>query len=146
MSAARQPLPVVCALIRDGSGRLLVAQRPLYKHLGGKWEFPGGKVEPGEAPEAALVREIREELGCDISLQAMVALPHHVHDYGDRLIELIPLIVPLLPGDMAPVAYEHTALRWAEPTEILRMDLAPADQVVADSYARNNAAETAKQR
>lgn len=143
MSAVRQPLPVVCALIRDGSGRLLLAQRPGHKHLGGKWEFPGGKVEPSETPEAALVRELLEELGCDFSVGSLLALPRHVHDYGDRLIELIPFVISLLPGRDVPVAHEHTALRWAELPDILSLeDLAPADQAVAVSYARQLAAES----
>ena len=61
------PIPVVCALI-ERDGLVLVAQRPAHKHLPLKWEFPGGKVEPGESPEAAIVRELREELGCEFAL------------------------------------------------------------------------------
>ncbi len=67
------PIPVVCAVIFDADGRALLAQRPAHKHLGGKWEFPGGKIEPGEAPEVALIREIREELGCDIFIRRAAA-------------------------------------------------------------------------
>ena len=57
-------LRVVCALIEDEAGRLLLAQRPPGKHLAGLWEFPGGKIETGESPQEALIREIAEELGC----------------------------------------------------------------------------------
>jgi 8-oxo-dGTP diphosphatase len=63
---ASAPIPVVCAVIVDERGRALVAQRPAHKHLGLKWEFPGGKVELGETPESAMLREIEEELGCAI--------------------------------------------------------------------------------
>ena len=72
-------VPVVCAvIIRDG--RVLIAQRPAHKHLALKWEFPGGKVEPGESAEAAIVREIREELGCDFAIGR--ALPRFTHAYA----------------------------------------------------------------
>lgn len=120
------PLPVVCALIEDGAGRVLVAQRPAHKHLGLKWEFAGGKVEPGEAPEAALVREIREELGCTIVLRA--PLPRYTHDYGTVVIEMIPFRCALGPGSPAPQAHEHVALRWVTPAELPALDLAPADR------------------
>ena len=65
MSSA-PPIRVVCAVIQDAQGRVLLAQRPAHKHLGLKWEFAGGKVEAGESTASALMREIREELGCDI--------------------------------------------------------------------------------
>src|SRR5258706_7701980 len=84
----RPAIPVVCAVIEDGAGRVLVAQRPAHKHLGLKWEFAGGKVEPGEAPEAAVVREIKEELGCEIAI--IRPLARFTHDYGSVVIEMIP--------------------------------------------------------
>ena len=61
------PVPVVCAVI-ERAGLILLAQRPAHKLLALKWEFPGGKVEPGELPAAAILREIREELGCEVRL------------------------------------------------------------------------------
>jgi 8-oxo-dGTP diphosphatase len=119
------PIPVVAAVILDASGRVLLAQRPAHKHLGGKWEFPGGKVEAGEAPEVALVREAREELGCDIFLRR--ALPRFTHDYGAVVIEMIPFVCELAPRSPPPHAHEHTALAWAEVTDLKNYDLAPAD-------------------
>jgi 8-oxo-dGTP diphosphatase len=71
-------IDVVCGLIEDGNGRLLACRRPPEKHLGGLWEFPGGKVELGESPEAALVRELREELGIETEITG--ALHPHEHD------------------------------------------------------------------
>ncbi len=118
-------VPVVCAIIEDGAGRALVAQRPAHKHLALKWEFPGGKVEPGESPEAALVREIREELGCTVTLTR--ALPRFVHDYGTVRIEMIPFVCRLAPDSQPPVAHEHAALRWVTREEMQPLDLAPAD-------------------
>jgi 8-oxo-dGTP diphosphatase len=65
---SRTPIQVVAAVIEDGSSCVLVAQRPAHKHLALKWEFPGGKVDAGEAPEAALLRELREELGVETQI------------------------------------------------------------------------------
>ena len=128
--STREPLPVVCALIEDAAGRVLVAQRPAHKHLGGQWEFPGGKVEPGETPEVALVREIREELGCEITVGR--ALLRCRHDYGAAAgcIELIPFVARLAPGSPPPVPAEHAALRWLPPAGLAGLPLAPADRPV----------------
>jgi 8-oxo-dGTP diphosphatase len=122
-------------VIEDGQGRVLVAQRPPHKHLGGKWEFPGGKVEPGEQPERALVRELREELGCEVALGR--ALPRFTHDYGAVVIEMLPFVCQLTPGSPAPHAHEHVALRWASVAELQRgtLDLAPADVPVLAELA-----------
>jgi 8-oxo-dGTP diphosphatase len=126
------PIPVVCALIEDGRGRVLLAQRPAHKHLGLKWEFAGGKVEQNEPPESALVREIREELGCDIGI--VTALPRSTHDYGSVAVEMIPFVCALLPGSPAPHPHEHLAVRWISPAELDAVDLAPADWPVVTSY------------
>ena len=125
------PLPVVCAVVTDDTGRILLAQRPAHKHLGLNWEFPGGKVEPGESPEHALIREIREELGCAIILTR--ALPRFTHDYGAVGIEMIPFVCALASGSAAPHPHEHVALVWVEPAALRSYDLAPADwPVVAE--------------
>jgi 8-oxo-dGTP diphosphatase len=125
-------LPVVCALIEDAAGRLLVAQRPAHKHLGLKWEFPGGKVETGETPENALVREIGEELGCAIT--ALRALPRSSHDYGSVHIEMIPFVCRLAADSPPPQPREHAAVRWAEVAALDALDLAAADRPVVASY------------
>ena len=125
-------IPVVCAVI-ERDGRVLVAQRPAHKHLPLKWEFPGGKVEPGEAPEAAIVREIREELACDILITR--ALPRFTHAYA-VVIEMIPFLCHLAPGGCEPRALEHVALQWMLPVELNTLDLAAADQPVVASYRR----------
>lgn len=119
------PLPVVCAVLVDGTGRILLAQRPAHKHLGLKWEFPGGKVEAGESPEQALGREIREELGCEVLITG--ALTRFTHDYGAVVIEMIPFACALAPGSAAPHPHEHVAIDWAEPAALSSYDLAPAD-------------------
>lgn len=126
------PIPVVCAVIEDGSGRVLVAQRPAHKHLGLKWEFPGGKVEAAETPEDALHREIEEELACRLAIDG--PLPRFVHDYGTVAIEMIPFVCRLAAGSPAPHPHEHVALRWVSPPELDGLDLAPADLPVVASY------------
>lgn len=129
------PLPVVCAVIERADGRVLLAQRPANKHLPLKWEFAGGKVESTEVPAEALVREIREELGCELVL--VRALPRFAHRYGDVIIEMIPFVGRLAAGSPEPHAHEHVALAWVEPTDLLSYDLAAADlPVVADYLGR----------
>lgn len=123
--APPKPIPVVCAVIERPDGRVLLAQRPAHKHLGLKWEFPGGKVEPGESPEDALRREIKEELGCDLALGA--ALPPFTHDYGTVVITMIPFVCTLAAASPAPHPHEHVALAWVARDELETYDLAPAD-------------------
>ena len=119
-----EPIPVVCAvIIRDG--RVLLAQRPAGKHLALKWEFPGGKVEPGEEPAAALVREIAEELGCRIEVRER--LPAVTHRYERGEIELIPFLCLLAAGSAEPHPHEHLAVEWPLAGELRRYDLAAAD-------------------
>jgi 8-oxo-dGTP diphosphatase len=136
----RELLPVVCALIEDDAGRVLVARRAAHKHLGGQWEFPGGKIEPGELPADALVREIREELGCDVT--PVRALPRCRHDYGVGAVwvELIPFVARLVPGSPPPRPLEHAELKWILPAKMgaSEMVLAAADQFVAEIWIKIN--------
>src|SRR4051812_42793267 len=129
--ASVPPLPVVCALI-ERDGRVLLAQRPTDKHLPLKWEFAGGKVEPGEEAAAAIVREIREELGCEVIITR--ALPRFTYDYTRVVIEMIPFVCALAPNSPEPHAHEHVALAWIEPGQLDSYDLAPADRPVIASY------------
>ncbi len=127
------PVPVVCAVI-ERSGRVLLAQRPPHKLLPLKWEFAGGKVEPGEDPAAAIVREIREELGVEVRVTQ--ALPSFVHDYGRVVIEMIPFVCALADPAAEPHAHEHIALAWVRPEEFSAYDLAAADWPVIAAYER----------
>jgi 8-oxo-dGTP diphosphatase len=127
----RPSVPVVCAVIVDANGRVLVAQRPAHKHLGLKWEFPGGKVEPDESAESALLREIKEELGCDIVIDR--ALPSFTYDYGSVTIEMIPFLCALGSASPAPHPHEHCAIEWAPFDSLKTYDLAPADWPVLAS-------------
>ncbi|HLP24325.1 MAG TPA: (deoxy)nucleoside triphosphate pyrophosphohydrolase [Acidobacteriota bacterium] len=125
------PVPVVCAVI-ERDGLILLAQRPLNKLLPLKWEFAGGKVEPGEDPAAAIIREIREELGCAITITR--ALPPFTHDYGRVVIEMIPFVCALAPHSPAPHPHEHVAIAWAKLDELASYDLAAADYPVIEAY------------
>lgn len=125
-----RPIPVVCAVI-EREGRVLIAQRPPHKLMPLKWEFPGGKVELDEEPSAAILREIREELGCEVMITC--ALPSFVHDYRTVVITMIPFVCALAPGSTAPHPHEHVAIAWATPAELRGYDLAAADWPVVDA-------------
>lgn len=130
------PVPVVCAVI-ERDGLILLAQRPPNKLLPLKWEFAGGKVELGEAPAAAIVREIREELGCEVAITRV--LPPFTHDYGRVIIEMIPFVCTLAPHSPAPHPHEHVAIAWAKLDDLATYDLAAADFPVIDAYRATRA-------
>lgn len=115
----------------EQEGRVLIAQRPPTKLMPLKWEFPGGKVEPGEESSAAIIREIREELGCEITVTR--ALTPFVHDYRTVVITMIPFVCRLAPGSAAPHPHEHVAIAWATVAELRAYDLAAADWPVVDA-------------
>ncbi|MGV9455637.1 (deoxy)nucleoside triphosphate pyrophosphohydrolase [Streptomyces sp. NPDC003635] len=118
-----EPIVVVGAALLDG-GRLLAARRSAPPELAGRWELPGGKVEPGETPEAALVRELREELGVETEPRERVPGEWPLRD---------PYVLKvwtarLLPGSPAPKPLEdHDELRWLTPDELWDVDWLPQD-------------------
>jgi 8-oxo-dGTP diphosphatase len=115
---------VVAAVIREGE-RVLLSQRKAGTHLAGAWEFPGGKVEAGEDPRAALVRELREELG----VEAVVGAPLEVvfHRYPEKSVLLLFFACTLAPTSPAPAALEVAAIRWVATRELREEDFPPAD-------------------
>lgn len=123
--ASPAPIPVACAVIADRKGLVLIAQRPAEKHLGLQWEFPGGKIKPGETPAAALVREIQEELGCTITVGR--GLAPYVHRYDTVTIEMHPFLCRVAEGSPRPKAREHAAIAWSRPSGLWDYDLAAAD-------------------
>ncbi len=129
MSAAKPVVLVVAvALIENAPGqkaRVLLAQRPANKSMPGLWEFPGGKVEPGETPEDALVRELREELGIGVEASDLKALTFASHTY-----EKFHLLMPLYEcrrwqGTIALA--EHQGMAWASADDISGYEMPPAD-------------------
>ncbi|MCA1776721.1 MAG: 8-oxo-dGTP diphosphatase MutT [Loktanella sp.] len=109
----------------DPDGRVLLAQRPEGKAMAGLWEFPGGKVEPGETPEAALIRELQEELGIDTWASCLAPLTFASHSYDD-----FHLLMPLFAcrkWNGTPQGKEGQALQWAKANELRSYRMPPAD-------------------
>lgn len=117
-------LVVACALV-DADGRVLVGQRPEGKALAGLWEFPGGKMEPGERPEDTLIRELREELGITVKEACLAPLT-----FASFAYETFHLLMPLWicrrwEGTVQPL--EHSALKWVRAGKLRELDMPPAD-------------------
>ncbi|MCC6074646.1 Nudix family hydrolase [Pseudomonas sp. GCM10022188] len=119
-------LHVAAAVIRGADGRVLIARRPEHKHQGGLWEFPGGKVEAGEAVEAALARELHEELGIDIA--ASRPLIQVRHDYPDLAVLLDVHEVSAFTGK--PHGREGQPLAWVEPRELPHYEFPEANRAI----------------
>jgi 8-oxo-dGTP diphosphatase len=119
---------VVGAAIVDGE-RVLAAQRSEPPSLAGFWEFPGGKVDPGETDEAALIRECQEELAIDIMLGARVGRDWPIGEHGILRVWLAAVVV----GE--PTAIEHCALRWLTVDELHDVEWVPADLPIVDRLA-----------
>ncbi|MGE3244848.1 MAG: (deoxy)nucleoside triphosphate pyrophosphohydrolase [Beijerinckiaceae bacterium] len=116
---------VVAAALIDTDNRILIAQRPEGKQLAGFWEFPGGKVDGGERPEGTLIRELKEELGIDVSEECLAPLTFASHAYEDFHL-LMPLyICRKWQGFIEPL--EHQALKWVRARELRNYKLPPAD-------------------
>jgi 8-oxo-dGTP diphosphatase len=118
-------LVVACALI-DADGRILLAQRPQGKSLAGLWEFPGGKMEPGETPEETLVRELNEELGITTKVACLAPLTFASHTY-EKFHLLMPLYV-CRRFEGIPVGREGQAIIWVKPQALRDYPMPPADE------------------
>lgn len=133
----KKMLLVVAAALVNDNNEVLVAQRPEGKRLAGKWEFPGGKIEPGETPEEAMVRELHEELGIEVStsmLEPFWFLSHdYVADYGFHL--LMPVYL-CRTWKGAPQALEHAAITWKHPSRMHELDMIEADADLINKLAR----------
>lgn len=121
---AKTLLVAACGLI-DPDGRLLIAQRPPGKAMAGLWEFPGGKVEPDETPEQALIRELTEELGITVTEACLAPFTFASHQYADFHL-LMPLYL-CRRWHGIPAAHEHAALKWVRPRELSAWPMPPAD-------------------
>ena len=118
-------LLVSAVALVDPDGRVLLAQRPEGKAMAGLWEFPGGKVEPGETPEAALIRELREELGIDTEESCLAPLTFASHGYDDFHL-LMPLFV-CRKWQGTPSPQEGQTLEWARVNRLRDYPMPPAD-------------------
>ncbi|MBL8649259.1 MAG: (deoxy)nucleoside triphosphate pyrophosphohydrolase [Sphingopyxis sp.] len=110
----------------DRDGRVLVQQRPEGTAMAGLWEFPGGKLEPGETPEAALIRELHEELGIEVDHACLAPACFASEPLGDQ--HLLLLVYALRKWKGVPEARHTTALRWVRPVELYGLDMPPADR------------------
>jgi 8-oxo-dGTP diphosphatase len=120
---------VAAGVMRDGQGRVLINERPPGKHMSGYWEFPGGKIAPGESAACALARELSEELG--VRLERSRPLLQLRHDYADRTVELDVLIVEAYQG--VPRSLEGQALKWVRVQELSSEALLPADRPIVEA-------------
>jgi 8-oxo-dGTP diphosphatase len=121
------PLVLVAAVVLvDADGRVLLARRPEGKAMAGLWEFPGGKVDPGETPEAALIRELAEELGIDVAASCLAPFTFASHAYPEFHL-LMPLYV-CRKWTGIPCAREGQRLAWVRPARLAEYPMPPADK------------------
>jgi 8-oxo-dGTP diphosphatase len=122
----KSPFIVVAAALVDRDGRLLVQRRPEGLSMAGLWEFPGGKLEPGETPEQALIRELGEELAIDVDHACLAPACFASEALGDKHLLLLLYVCRKWRG--TPVAQHASALRWVRPVELHALDMPPADK------------------
>lgn len=132
MSGAPRAVLVVAAALVDGADRVLIAERPAGRHMAGRWEFPGGKVAPGESEEAALRRELREELGVEVlDARPMMRLTHR---YPDRDVELSMWMVGCYRGEPQPL--DGQRLKWVARARLGGEDILEADRPFVDALVQ----------
>jgi len=130
MSPNKLLFVVACALI-DADNRVLVAQRPQGKSMAGMWEFPGGKMEPGETPEEAIKRELLEELGITTFTSCLAPLNFASHAYQDFHL-LMPLYI-CRKWEGILQSRENQDLKWVRPNELYKLEMPPADKPLISS-------------
>lgn len=118
----KKEINVVGAVVTN-DGKILSAQRSQSMSLPGMWEFPGGKIEPGESPRAALVREMQEELLCTVEIGDQVASTRYEYDFG--FVTLTTFYATLIDGE--PQLTEHSEIRWIDAADLDAVEWAPAD-------------------
>jgi 8-oxo-dGTP diphosphatase len=125
----KNPTPlliVVAAALVDGDGRVLLQQRPAGRHMEHLWEFPGGKVEPGELPEAALIRELREELGVETETACLAPAAFASAPLAERHLLLLLYVCRKWRGHPQPL--DAAELRWVRPAAMYALPMPPADR------------------
>ncbi len=130
----RTVILVVAAALYGPDGRVLIAERPAGKHMAGRWEFPGGKVNSGESEADALARELREELGIEVAASASHPLMRLTHSYDDRDVELSMWIIERFSGE--PQGLDGQRLKWVQPKLLVDEDILDADRPFVEALAR----------
>src|SRR6202043_4280216 len=125
MGGGRPVVLVAAVALVDADGRVLLAERPAGKAMAGLWEFPGGKIDPGETPEAALIRELAEEIGIDVHASCLAPLPFASHSYADFHL-LMPLYV-CRRWDGTVMPQEGQKLAWVRPNRLKDYPMPAAD-------------------
>ena len=125
---------VVAGVIRNENGKILITQRNLKKAQGGLWEFPGGKIEPNETKENAIIREIKEELDIDIQVESY--LSEKMFNYPEKDINLIALECKKINGNIKLL--EHEDYRWVANSELKKFEFAPADIFIVEKLKSND--------
>ena len=125
-AAALPYLYVVAAALVDADGRILVQQRPEGTPMAGLWEFPGGKLEVGETPEAALIRELREELGIEVEQACLAPACFASEPLGSKHLLLLLYVCRKWKG--TPTAHHASAMQWVRPVELHGLEMPPADK------------------
>ncbi|WP_303722393.1 (deoxy)nucleoside triphosphate pyrophosphohydrolase [Malonomonas rubra] len=135
MSLKQLKLPVaVCAAVIEKNGRYLLTKRPADKKLGGFWEFPGGKIDPGESPHAALKRELREELSIEISVRSVLETVYHHYEWGNVLI-----LAYLCRWESGTIEHLEVADHaWVGPQDFGAYDILAADQPILEKIQQSN--------
>lgn len=132
---------VVAAALIDEAGQILVTQRPEGKSLAGLWEFPGGKIEPGETPEAALCRELDEEIGVTVAPEALEPLTFASHTYDDFHLMMPLYVVRRWRGEPRPI--EVADLRFVTPDALSTLEMPAADVPLVESLQAKFRAQSA---
>ena len=126
-------LTVSCAVLLNGENQVLVTDRPAGKDMAGLWEFPGGKVEPLESPEAALVRELEEELGIETTTACLSPCGFASHAY--ETVNLVLLAFAIRRWRGTPVPREGQRMQWVPVNGLFRLDMPPADRPLLGQIA-----------
>lgn len=121
-----QPLIVTAAALIDAQSRIFVQRRPEGKSMGGLWEFPGGKIEPNETPEMAIIRELREELGIETEAACLAPASFSTGQIGDRALLLLLYVCRKWEGQVVPT--EASAHQWLPSHQLFSLDMPPADR------------------